>query len=80
MPPLDLVQALEAVHVRHAHVEQHDLGMVLAHERQHLGAVLRLRDHLEAAVVLERPADAVEDEAVVVGDEDAHEDQCGTRG
>ena len=38
--------------------------------------VLRLPDDLEAAVGLERPADAVEHEAVVVCDDYAHAAEC----
>ena len=72
MPRLDLVEAREPVHVRHAHVEQHEVGARLADEREHLRPGLRLADDLEAAVVLERPLDPVEDEPVVVGDHDAH--------
>ena len=72
MPALDLVQAREPVHVRHPDVEQHELGLRPAHEREDLRPGLRLADDLEVAVRLERAPDAVEDEPVVVGDQDAH--------
>ena len=53
-------------------------GFVLPDEREHLRPGLRLADDLEAAVGLERAPDPVEDEPVVVGDHDAHGNQCGT--
>ena len=53
-------------------------GLRLADEREHLRPRLRLADDLEAAVRLERALDPVEDEPMVVGDHDAHGDQCGT--
>ena len=45
-------------------------------DRQHLGPVLRLTDDLEAAVGFERPANAVEHEAVVVCNDYAHAKEC----
>ena len=53
-------------------------GFVLPDERKHLRARLRLADDLEAAVGLERALDPVEDEAMVVGDHNAHGGQCRT--
>ena len=47
-------------------------GLGLPDERQDLGAVLGLADDLEPAVLLERAADAVEHEAMVVGEQDLH--------
>ena len=64
--------------MRHADVEEDEVGIRLAHQRKHLRSRLRLADDLEAAVVLERALDPVEDEPVVVGDHDAHGDQCRT--
>ena len=78
MARADLVEAGEPVHVRHADVEEDELGVRLPDERQHLGARLRLADDLESAVGFERPLDPVEDEAMVVGDHNAHGDQCRT--
>ena len=74
----DLVQACEAVHVRHPHVEQDEIRARLADERQDLRSRLGLADDLEPAVGLERPLDPVEDEAMVVGDHDTHANQCRT--
>ena len=51
-------------------------GFVRATMRQHLGAVLGLADDLEAAVGLERLADAVEHEPVVVCNDYAHRREC----
>ena len=72
MPVPDLVQAGETVHVRHAHVEEDEVGIGASHERKDLGPGLRLAHDLEVAVRLERPADPVQDEAMVVGDHDPH--------
>jgi hypothetical protein len=80
VPALDLVEARETVHVRHAHVQEHELRLGLPDERQHLGSGLRLADDLEIAVALECPPDAVEHEPMVVGDHDPHDSQCGTGG
>src|SRR4029450_2726 len=73
-----LVEARETVHVRHADVEEDEVGVRLADEWEHLGAGLRLADDLEPAVGFERTLDPVEDEAMVVGDHDAHGQQFGT--
>ncbi len=72
MSALDLVEAREAVHVRHPHVEQDEVRLRAAHEGQHLCPRLRLADDLEVAVGLERTLDPVEDETVIVGDHDPH--------
>ena len=64
--------------MRHANVEEHEVGARLADEREHLRPGLRLADDLESAVGLERALDPVEDEAMVVGDHDAHGGQCRT--
>ena len=58
--------------MRHANVEEHEVGARLADEREHLRPGLGLADDLESAVGFERPLDPVEDEAMVVGDHDAH--------
>ena len=64
--------------MRHPHVEQDEIGVRLAHEWEHLRPGLRLSDDLEATVGLERTLDPVEDEPMVVGNHDAHGDQCRT--
>src|SRR5439155_15051981 len=69
---LDFVEAGEPVHVRHADVEKHEVGLRPADERQDLRSRLRLTDDLEIAVLLERTANPVEDETMVVGDHDSH--------
>src|SRR5215510_3878520 len=77
MAALDLVEAGKPVHVRHPHVEQDEIRLLAGDEREHLHARLRLADDLEAAVCLERAADAVEDEPMVVGDDHTHDGQSG---
>ena len=78
VPRAQLIETGEPVHVRHADVEKHEVGIGLRDERKHLRARLRLAHDLEVAVRLERTLDPVEDEAMVVGDHDAHADQCRT--
>lgn len=68
--PLDLVEADESVHLWHAQVEQDDVGLGPAHQRHHLASLSRLADDLEVVGGLERSADAVQDQAVVVGEQD----------
>ena len=80
MAPPDLLEALEPVHVRHPNVEHDQVGARLADEGEHLRAVLRLADDLEPAVVLERAADAVEHEAMIVCEENLHAGQSRMHG
>ena len=54
-------------------------GVVRDDDRQHLGAVHRLADDLEAAVGLESPADAVQDQPMVVRDHHTHGIQSSIR-
>ena len=55
---LELLERRDAVELRHHDVEQHEVGLVLAHARQRLFAVGR-RDHL-VAVRLQAHADDIE--------------------
>jgi hypothetical protein len=56
----DLLEHLEALHVRHPDLEHDEIGVRLADERQDLRSVLRLPDHFEASVLVECAADAVD--------------------
>ena len=76
---VDLVQACEPVHVRHPHVQQHEIGRRARDDRQHLGAVLGLAHDLEAAVGLERPANAVQHQPVIICNDDTHRIQSSIR-
>jgi hypothetical protein len=58
----------EAVHHRHVHVEEDEVGLVLARELQALAAVGRLEQRIVAAV--ERHRDQLADHLVVVDQED----------
>ena len=78
MTPADLVEARESVHLRHADVEEDEVGARPGNEREHLRARLRLADDLELTVAVERAADPVEDEPMVVRDHDSHVGKCGT--
>src|SRR4051794_40020982 len=62
---------LDAVEVRHADVEEGDVGMVFAYGRQRLEPVRCLGDHLDVGLRLEDHREATADEFLVVGDDDA---------
>src|SRR5207302_10246006 len=62
----DLGQAGEAVHLRHAQVEQNELGLQPSDQRQHLDAVDGLADDLEAAGLLEGLFCAFDHQAMVI--------------
>ena len=47
--PRERLQHLEAVHARHLHVEEDEVGLPLLDHLQRLDAVGRLADHLDAA-------------------------------
>ena len=52
-------------------------GFLARHEREHLHPGLRLTDDLEVPVRLERTADPVEDEPMVVGYDHSHAQPSG---
>jgi hypothetical protein len=54
---------------RHADVDDHELGLVLAHEREQLVRVARLPDDLEAGS-LEQAREPFAEEDIVVCDDD----------
>ena len=60
---------LDAVHARHADVEEHEVGMVLLDQLDRLGAVLRLADDLELGPDLgQAGAQLLAQQPLVVGD------------
>ena len=60
---------LDAVHHRHPHVHQHDVGLGCGDELQRLGAVARLADDHELVGVQQRDQ-GVAEARVVVHDQD----------
>jgi hypothetical protein len=69
-----MASRLEPVHVRHADVEQHDVGSPLAGEGKRLDAVAGLGDHLDVLLRLEDHAEPAAHERLVVGDENTDHD------
>ena len=66
---------LDAVHDRHLHVHEHDVGAQLAGQPHGLGAVVRLTDHLEVVLDREDEREAGAHELLVVDEE--HAGGCG---
>ena len=64
-----LLGRLEAVHVRHAQIHDHDVRAAPLRQRDGRRAVGRLADHADARRAREREAKALADDLVVVGDE-----------
>ena len=69
---VDPAGGLDAVEDRHRHVHHDDVGPELAGEAHGFAAVAGLGDHGHAGV-LERPADRLAQELVVVGEEHPHQ-------
>jgi hypothetical protein len=65
-------QAGESVGARHAQVEQDDVGIQAADERQHLRARVAFPDDFEVGRLLEGALHSLDYETVVVGNENAH--------
>ena len=65
---------LDAVHPRHPQVHQHDVRVVLRGQRERLLAVGRGGHQLDAVEQPEQRAEALADDALVVGEQDA--DHC----
>ena len=65
---------LDPVEDRHRDVHHDDVGLELAGQAHGLAAVAGLGDHRHAGV-LERPADRLAQELVIVGEEDPHQVQ-----
>ena len=63
---------LDPVEDGHRDVHHHDVGLELAGQAHGLAAVAGLGDHRHAGV-LERPADGLAQELMVVGEEDPHQ-------
>ena len=70
-PADDLRGRLDAVHARHAHVHQHDVGIELGGQAHGLAAVARLADDDEVVLRLEHHAEAHPQERLVVDEQDA---------
>ena len=66
------IEARQPVQAREAQVEQHEIGVRAMDERQHLGAGLGLAHDLDVLRAAERPAYRFENQAMVVGNEDAN--------
>jgi len=68
---LDLAGRLQSVHLRHADVEQHDVGFDPAglEELDHLVAVRRLAQDLDVAGHLQIAAQALAHQGVIVSDD-----------
>ena len=71
----DPAGCLDAVHDRHLHVHEHDVGSQLAAQPDGLGPVVRLTDHLEVLLDGEDEREAGAHEPVVVDEE--HAGGCG---
>ena len=67
----DLRRGRDAVHHRHQHVHQHDVGLQFVRQPHRLGAVGGLADDLHIRVVRQKHAQALAHDLVVVGDQDA---------
>ena len=68
--PLRRFEALRLVLGRHADVDDRQVGPVAPHGVEQLGRIPRLGDDIEAGA-LEQPGEALPQEDVVVGDDDA---------
>ena len=68
-PRGDPGRRLGAVHDRHPQVHEHDVGTQPRHQRERLGAVGGLADHLEVALLAEHRDHAGPHQGVVVDDE-----------
>jgi hypothetical protein len=63
---------LDAVHVRHVQVHQHQVGAVAGAQAHRLGAVARHPQHLVLAAGRDRPAQRLGGHRDIVGDPDLH--------
>ena len=66
---LELRDAIEAVELGHAQIEQHQIGVATLHQRQQLLAAARLADYFDAFALFERAADALQHKRMVIRDE-----------
>src|SRR3954447_22057770 len=69
---LQLVETCEPVHLRHAHVEQHDVRAQPANERKHLASRARVAYDLDVLSTLEGPPDALDHQPMVVRNKNLH--------
>src|SRR5262245_20531673 len=68
----DLLEHLHAVGVRHRHVEQQDVGLVLERQRDRFLAVAGLAHDDEVRLGVEQAADRVAEHLVVIGENNAN--------
>ena len=67
----DLARHLEAVHLRHRHVEDDHVGLLGAQDVERLGAVAGFAHDEDVLFVLENPPEALADQGVIVDEDDA---------
>jgi hypothetical protein len=72
VPLADAREAAHAVHARKPHVEEDEVRVEPAHERQDVRAGMRLSDDGKSLVLLEHGANTRHDQGMVVGYENAH--------
>ncbi len=60
---------VKSIDPRHPEVHQYEPRLAPFHERQQLRRVLRLADNLDVGLALEHPADPLQEQRVVIGDQ-----------
>jgi len=68
----ELRQDLDAIMCRHPKIEQHDVGLELANDRQRFAAIGRLGYHLHFALLSQVCHDPFPDDGMIVGNHDAN--------
>lgn len=69
---MDAAARLEAVHDRHAQIQEDDVGLELTGEPARLVAVVRAPRNLDLRLDAENGLERVQEKRIVVRDEDAH--------
>ena len=69
---IDFFEDGEAVFIGHAEIEQKNFGLEFGEELDALGAVLRFADNGDVFVGIEKFAEAIAKDRVVIGEEDAN--------
>ena len=70
-PGHDLPRSFDSIQLRHADVENHDVGVMLGHKLCGLPAVFGFRHYLEGRLLLQQEAQTGPDDGVIVGQDDA---------
>ena len=73
----DLACGFDAIEIRHAYIEDHDFGTLLAGQVHGLAPVGRLRDHAEFGMLLQHTTKARPHKGVVISDQDASQAHSG---